>query len=78
MAPLIPVNYSDPRLQPGALVTDGTRLLEVQKAGGVQGATIVLDCKTDVRSQVRAWDVIQRWRLVREAPSAPDLIPEEA
>ena len=76
--PLVPVNYGDPRLQPGALITDGKRLLEVQQAGGVQGQVVILDCVTDARTSVRAWDIVHGWKLVRAAPSAPDLIPKEA
>ena len=74
------INYSDPRLQPGALAslsrTDDRipRLVEVVEC--VIGRVTVLDCWTETLCRITPMVFLRDWRLVREAPTAPNLPPE--
>jgi hypothetical protein len=75
----------DPRLQPGAYITDGRRLYEVVRrragthAGGfAMGCVLVEDCRTLSAAQVLAQRIRSAFRLVRPAPDprCPDLVDE--
>lgn len=68
----------DPRQQPLAYVTDGTRLYEVRCAQfmGMVRQVMLEDCKSGAIRAVPAQQIASSWLLVRAAPEAPDTIPE--
>jgi len=77
MGLLDPVNYADARLQPGALIAQVApyvRLAEVRRVE--RGYAYMEDCKTDAALCERAWNVVRQWKLIRPAPTAPDLPPQ--
>jgi hypothetical protein len=67
---LAAVNPNDARLQPGCYLTDGTRLMEVTRAE--PGTIYLLNSLTEVRSQIKPWEIVHSWRLVQLAPASPD------
>lgn len=71
-------NPADARLQPGALVSrveDGRgRMAEILRSQTT--AVTLMDCRTDGRFTDTPWNLIHKWQLVREAPGAPDRLPE--
>lgn len=73
------INWSDPRLQPMAYVTDAKpgkvgRLFEVETVDQAKGVTLV-NCLTDDRLTVGPREIVPGWRLVRAAPEpvVPDV-----
>lgn len=73
------VDYTDPRLQPGATISrprtpnSSPRMCEVVKCA--DGAVTVLDCQAETLSQITPFVLLRDWKLVRDAPSVPS-VPE--
>jgi hypothetical protein len=74
--PIIQVNPDDPRFQPGAYVTDGTKLYEVSEHDGT--VLSLLNCKTLYHLRISRLEVARNYLLVRAAPSCPDRLDSQA
>lgn len=76
MGTLAPVNLDDPRLQPGALVSQAAPIVRLAEVLQIkQDYAHMEDCKTEGLICIRAWSVVHEWKLVRAAPAAPDAPP---
>jgi hypothetical protein len=70
------VNLDDPRLQPGALVSQTAPIVRLAEVLQIkQDYAHMEDCKTEGLICIRAWNVVREWKLVRPAPNAPDHLP---
>ncbi len=64
------VNPNDPRLSPGAYLTDGTRLVELMDVNDRR--VTILNCRTEALTSTTPWDIVRSFQLVRAAPVTPD------
>jgi hypothetical protein len=77
-------NHTDPLLQPGAYLTDGTVLVEVVRVRVAYGpfgpwdAVCVEDCASLQRSEYGADAIRREFRVVRSAPRHPDRMSRAA
>ena len=64
------VNPHDQRLEPGAYVHDGVRLLEVTRVDAER--VTLLDCVKETKTSTTPWTLTRTFKLVRPAPPVPD------
>jgi hypothetical protein len=69
--PLVRIPWKDPRLQPGAYISKGPWLCEVLRP--LSSGVVLENCRTLREWRIPPLFIIQDWRLVRPAPSTPDV-----
>ena len=78
------VSIGDPRVQPFAYITDGTKLYEVQSYRTVprrfklpERRVVMIDVARDEERELSEQDVLGQFRLVRPAPRVAPVTPAE-
>jgi hypothetical protein len=69
-------DWNDPRLQPGAYITNGQHLYEVREQDTARNLLAVQNCKDDGVMTMTPWMVRGQYRLVQAAPTVEDVVPD--